>query len=204
MQSCHRTLRLVIRFEKQLPGHRVQTDVKFIEPIVGTTGRKSGRNKYYQFTAIATTAPSCGCYGFTRPSTRRPRASSSTMSSNACCSRPRSFRTMVLSSNQRSSGTSWTRATPAHISNPAQTYRQTGEGPPGRCGETGPELVQQNLGGPGYRCTWKHRLLTSTRGESDTIDTFVRSWSNHAFAPADTARCCWLLNRSSLMACSFM
>ncbi len=40
------------RYEKQLPGHRVQIDVKFIEPIAGTTGRKGGRNKYYQFTAI--------------------------------------------------------------------------------------------------------------------------------------------------------
>ncbi|GAA2397481.1 IS481 family transposase [Actinomadura vinacea] len=41
------------RYEKQLPGHRVQIDVKFIEPIAGvTTGRRGGRNKYYQFTAI--------------------------------------------------------------------------------------------------------------------------------------------------------
>ena len=42
------------RYEKQLPGHRLQIDVKFIEPIAGvlTTGRRGGRNKYYQFTAI--------------------------------------------------------------------------------------------------------------------------------------------------------
>jgi len=40
------------RYEKQLPGHRVQIDVKFIEPIAGVTGRKGGRNKYYRFTAI--------------------------------------------------------------------------------------------------------------------------------------------------------
>ncbi|GAA1821453.1 IS481 family transposase [Planosporangium flavigriseum] len=41
------------RYEKQLPGHRVQIDVKFIEPIGATkTGRRGGRNKYYQFTAI--------------------------------------------------------------------------------------------------------------------------------------------------------
>lgn len=40
------------RYKKQLPGHRVQIDVKFIEPIVGVTGRKGGRNKYYRFTAI--------------------------------------------------------------------------------------------------------------------------------------------------------
>ncbi|MFC6087612.1 IS481 family transposase, partial [Sphaerisporangium aureirubrum] len=40
------------RYEKQLPGYRVQIDVKFIEPIAGAGGRKGGRNKYYQFTAI--------------------------------------------------------------------------------------------------------------------------------------------------------
>ncbi|WP_412517448.1 IS481 family transposase [Actinomadura madurae] len=41
------------RYEKQLPGHRLQIDVKFIEPIAGAaTGRRGGRNKYYQFTAI--------------------------------------------------------------------------------------------------------------------------------------------------------
>jgi transposase InsO family protein len=36
------------RYEKQLPGHRVQVDVKFIAPIKGVTPRR----KYYQFTAI--------------------------------------------------------------------------------------------------------------------------------------------------------
>jgi transposase InsO family protein len=34
------------RYEKQLPGSRVQVDVKFIEPIAGS------RKKHYQFTAI--------------------------------------------------------------------------------------------------------------------------------------------------------
>jgi transposase InsO family protein len=34
------------RYEKQLPGQRVQVDVKFIEPIKGT------RKRHYQFTAI--------------------------------------------------------------------------------------------------------------------------------------------------------
>lgn len=34
------------RYEKQLPGSRVQVDVKFIEPITGS------RKKHYQFTAI--------------------------------------------------------------------------------------------------------------------------------------------------------
>jgi transposase InsO family protein len=34
------------RYEKQLPGHRIQVDVKFIEPI------GAARKKYYQYTAI--------------------------------------------------------------------------------------------------------------------------------------------------------
>lgn len=42
-----RTLRWK-RYEKQRPGHQLQVDVKFIEPL-GQTGR---RKKYYQFTAI--------------------------------------------------------------------------------------------------------------------------------------------------------
>ena len=39
------------RYEKQLPGHRVQIDVKFIEPL-GTAKRGKRRRKFYQFTAI--------------------------------------------------------------------------------------------------------------------------------------------------------
>ena len=35
------------RYEKPLPGHRIQVDVKFIEPLAG-----SRKKKYYQFTAI--------------------------------------------------------------------------------------------------------------------------------------------------------
>lgn len=34
------------RYEKPMPGHRVQVDVKFIEPLAGT------RRKHYQYTAI--------------------------------------------------------------------------------------------------------------------------------------------------------
>jgi hypothetical protein len=36
-----------LRYEKQLPGHQVQIDVKFIAPIKGAP-----KKKYYQFTAI--------------------------------------------------------------------------------------------------------------------------------------------------------
>ncbi|MFI7143199.1 hypothetical protein ACIBQ5_37580 [Streptomyces massasporeus] len=36
-----------------MPGHRVQIDVKFIEPLASMPkGRRGGRNKYFQFTAI--------------------------------------------------------------------------------------------------------------------------------------------------------
>jgi transposase InsO family protein len=37
------------RYEKQRPGHHVQIDVKFIEPIITGSGR---RKRYYQYTAI--------------------------------------------------------------------------------------------------------------------------------------------------------
>ena len=37
------------RYEKQRPGHHVQIDVKFIEPIAAGAGR---RKRYYQYTAI--------------------------------------------------------------------------------------------------------------------------------------------------------
>ena len=38
------------RYEKPLPGHRVQLDVKFIEPLPST--KAGARRKHYQFTAI--------------------------------------------------------------------------------------------------------------------------------------------------------
>jgi transposase InsO family protein len=37
------------RYEKQLPGHRVQIDVKFVEPLKSAA---APRKRYYQFTAI--------------------------------------------------------------------------------------------------------------------------------------------------------
>jgi transposase InsO family protein len=36
------------RYEKQRPGHQLQVDVKFIEPL----GQKGKRKRYYQYTAI--------------------------------------------------------------------------------------------------------------------------------------------------------
>jgi hypothetical protein len=41
----------VERYEKQLTGHRVQIDVKFIEPLAhAAQGRRGGRNKHHRFT----------------------------------------------------------------------------------------------------------------------------------------------------------
>jgi transposase-like protein len=41
------------RYEKQLPGHQVQINVKFVEPLSTATRPAVGRRtKYYQFTAI--------------------------------------------------------------------------------------------------------------------------------------------------------
>ncbi|WP_370876703.1 DDE-type integrase/transposase/recombinase [Amycolatopsis thermophila] len=37
------------RYEKQRPGHQLQIDVKFVEPITSVGGRKK---RYYQYTAI--------------------------------------------------------------------------------------------------------------------------------------------------------
>lgn len=46
-QRCKRHDRRWKRYEKQLPGHRVQIDVKFIEPLASMPqGRRGGRNKY--------------------------------------------------------------------------------------------------------------------------------------------------------------
>ena len=44
------------RYEKQQPGHAVQVDVKFITPIGGAWKR------FYQFTAVSTTAPDSGSF----------------------------------------------------------------------------------------------------------------------------------------------
>jgi hypothetical protein len=33
------------RYEKQRPGHHVQIDVKFIEPVAGVTGQRGGRRR---------------------------------------------------------------------------------------------------------------------------------------------------------------
>ena len=107
------------RYEKQLPGHQVQIDVKFVEPLKTAARPAVGRRtKYYQFTAM-TTAPDCACCVSIRVATRKPRSSSSTASLSDCPFRCRSSRqTTVPNSNQPSTTTSWTRASGTATSNP--------------------------------------------------------------------------------------
>jgi len=64
------------RYEKQLPGNRLQVDVKFIEPIGG--GARSTTSSPPSTTALAS-----GFCGSTPQQTRRPPSSSSTTSSRS-------------------------------------------------------------------------------------------------------------------------
>ena len=47
------------RYEKPLPGHRVQIDVKFIAPLKGSERRSTTSSRR------STTAPGSGCFGST-------------------------------------------------------------------------------------------------------------------------------------------
>lgn len=40
------------RYEKQLPGHRIQIDIKFIEPLPGKASTGLRKKRFYQYTAI--------------------------------------------------------------------------------------------------------------------------------------------------------
>jgi transposase len=102
------------RYEKPLPGHRVQLDVKFIAPLAGS------RRKHYQFTAI----DDCTRLRVLRiypSSTRRRRCSSSTTCWSGCRSGSRSSRpTTAPSSSLSSTTTSWTGASAMSTSSPAR------------------------------------------------------------------------------------
>ncbi len=78
------------RYEKQLPGHHVQIDVKFIAPITpAAPGQGQPRPaaqmhlppgaKSTTSTPPSMTAPGCGSCGSTTRTTRRPRSPSPTM-----------------------------------------------------------------------------------------------------------------------------
>jgi transposase len=84
------------RYEKPLPGHRVQIDVKFVQGLprpdlparpLRTCPRPGGGST--TSSPPSTTAPGCGCCGSTRPPTRRPPSSSSTTSWPGCRSASR-------------------------------------------------------------------------------------------------------------------
>jgi transposase InsO family protein len=123
------------RHEKQQPGHRVQIDVKFIEPLASaaasTTGnsadtaarppvRSGRRGKYYQFTAIDD-CTRLRVLRITRSATKRPPSSSSTTSWIGCRSKSRSSKpTTAPNSRQRFTGMCRTRGLVTSTSNPAR------------------------------------------------------------------------------------
>lgn len=70
------------RYEKPLPGHRVQIDVKFIAPLQAPARSTTSSPR-------STTAPGSGSSDSTTASTRRSRSSSSTTCSRSSPSRSR-------------------------------------------------------------------------------------------------------------------
>jgi transposase len=116
------------RYEKPLPGHRVQIDVKFIQPLPAAAANSSTARSKTATKAAATTGPKLagdlplgyGCCGSTRPPTRRPPSSSSTTSwpGYRSASRP-SKRTTAPSSAPASTGMPWRRACSTSTSSPA-------------------------------------------------------------------------------------
>ena len=98
------------RYEKQLPGHRVQVDVKFIEPLAGSAGPVAARSATTS-SPPSTTAPGSGCCGSTSATPRRAPSSSSTTCWPSSPSPSRSSRpTTAPSSRAPSTGTCSTAA----------------------------------------------------------------------------------------------
>jgi transposase len=107
------------RYEKQLPGHRVQVDVKFIEPLASSSASTGGgKKRYYQFTAI----DDCTRIRVLRIYERTPRrapSSSSTTCWPSCPSRSRSSRpTTAPSSKAAFTGTCSTAESATTTSSP--------------------------------------------------------------------------------------
>jgi transposase len=102
------------RYEKQRPGHQLQVDVKFIEPL-GQTGR---RKKYYQFTAIDDCTRLRVLRAYPRCDQKPPSSSSTTFSRS--CRSPSSAckQTTDPNSAPRSTGTCSTKALTTSRSNP--------------------------------------------------------------------------------------
>jgi transposase len=104
------------RYEKQRPGHQLQVDVKFIEPL-GQTGR---RKKYYQFTAI----DDCTRLRVLRAYPRCDQKTAITFIDDVMAKLPFASsackQTTGQSSVPRSTGTCSTRASTTSASNPAR------------------------------------------------------------------------------------
>ena len=127
------------RYEKQQPGHRVQIDVKFIEPLTTTAAAPPPAARRAPLPAArpvprldrgggarttssprSMTAPDYACCASTPSATKRPRSSSSTTSWADCPSRSKSSRpTTAPNSKQRFTGMCRTRALVTSTSNPA-------------------------------------------------------------------------------------
>ena len=101
------------RYEKPLPGHRVQIDVKFIDPLPGS------RRKHYQFTAI----DDCTRLRVLRIYPRLNQQTAIQFVDYVCERLP--FRVEVIQTDNgpefgtASTGTSWTRAPATSTSSPA-------------------------------------------------------------------------------------
>ena len=104
------------RYEKQRPGHQLQVDVKFIQPL-GQPGRRGSSTS----SPRSTTAPGYGCSAPTRAATKRPPSPSSTTPCPSCPS-PSSASKPTTAQNPapRSTGTCSTKASTMSRSNPGR------------------------------------------------------------------------------------
>jgi transposase len=102
------------RYEKPLPGHRVQLDVKFIAPLPGS------RRKHYPFTAIDDCTRLRVLRSYPGSTKRRPSSSSTTSWSGSRSASRSSRPTTASSSAPASTGTSWTKASAMSTSSPAR------------------------------------------------------------------------------------
>ena len=114
------------RYEKPLPGHQVQIDVKFSSP-----SRARARSSTTS-SPPSTTAPGCGSSRSTSDATRRAQSPLPTTSSRSCPSRSRPFRpTMVPNSSPASTGTCSIAASATFTSTPHPAAQRQSRGPTG-------------------------------------------------------------------------
>ena len=102
------------RYEKPLPGHRVQLDVKFIQPLPGAPKPK----KYYQFTAIDDCTRLRVLRIYPKLNQQTPSSSWTTSWSGSRSGSRSSRPTTASSSAQASTGMCWTRAPAMSTSSP--------------------------------------------------------------------------------------